>query len=88
MIVKRIYKAGMWGVIGSLCATVVFYLRFRNPLLREELILYMQKGDTSYWSMFIILNISFLTFYLMAGYVYNKYIEKIGRLKRKREAGA
>lgn len=70
MNLQEFFKAGIWGTIGSIISMTILYFRFRNPLLRKELILFMQDGDVSYWFMFIILDV-FLLLILLGFYYYN-----------------
>ena len=68
--IKEFYKTGMWMLIGSIVSMLILEIRFRNPLLRRELILLMQDGTNGYFMMFVILDVFLLLafggFYLYA----------------------
>jgi len=56
---KDVFIRFNWFIIGSISSMLLLHFRFKNDLLRRELILFMQDGS-EYFLMFVYLDIMFL----------------------------
>lgn len=78
------FKALFFIIIGSILMNISYWIRFRNPVLREELMLFMQKGENNYFLVFALfdsLNIFLLIMVFI--YVYRKDIKSYFSKRRK-----
>ena len=66
MEIKTMHKNFIWLVGGALISSLTYELRFLNPLLRKELILTMQSGE----SYFIIFAFAELFLLLLGLFLY------------------